>query len=86
MSFCLRYKFALQHRKVFPHMLAVLRNLVLDRSRDCSVYTTSEDGVPRRTPTLMSSTLDICPACARGAQKNRLVEMVLLSTHNIRFG
>ena len=34
-------------------MQAVIRHLFWDRSRDCSVYTTSEDGVLRRTPAQM---------------------------------
>ena len=36
--------------KIFPRMQAMIRHLFWNRSRDCSVCTTSEDGVLRRTP------------------------------------
>ena len=36
----------------------------LNRSRDCSVYTTSKDGVLRRRQHRCSSALDFCSACS----------------------
>ena len=40
--------------QIFPFMQAVLRHFILNRSRDCSVYTSSEDRALRRTPAHVS--------------------------------